>query len=76
MSAEEAKTHRETYPEQYSHPLVGKEVRFGKTGVARLVNRVVVSARWGLMLHCLTPGCGAREWIYRAQDVDLVKSGS
>lgn len=40
------KSHKETYPEQYSHPLVGKVVTCpdGTTGT---VSRVVCSVRWG-----------------------------
>lgn len=43
-----AKSHREAYPEQYAHPMVGKRVEScGKTGT---VERVVGS-RFGQMAH-------------------------
>jgi hypothetical protein len=40
------KTHRELYPQQYTHPLVGKTVRVH--GQIIVVARVV-SSRWGLI---------------------------
>jgi hypothetical protein len=51
-----AKSHREAYPEQYAHPLVGKRVRatYPKTatgpGQVGTVERVVGS-RFGQMVH-------------------------
>jgi len=45
------KTHREQYPEQYRHPMVGRRVRVlrvdGSTAAAGTVERVVRSERWG-----------------------------
>lgn len=34
-------THRERYPEQYEHPLVGRRVRVPGTNVEGVVERVV-----------------------------------
>lgn len=51
------KTHRETYPEQYAHPLVGKRVRVRPRGPSTeaiaegVVERVVTSPRWGQLAH-------------------------
>ncbi len=45
------KTHRETYPEQYTHPLVGKEVRIKISTTTGTVDRVVTSAQFGQLAH-------------------------
>ena len=43
------KTHRQMYPEQYTHPLVGKLVRFRRdNGFTFTVARVVIS-RFGTL---------------------------
>jgi len=47
------KTHRETYPEQYEHPLCGRRVRV-VTGAGFQTDGVVervVSTRFGLLAH-------------------------
>lgn len=48
------KTHREAFPEQYTHPLCGKQVRVkSEPGTTGTVERVVKSERWG-ELACLS----------------------
>lgn len=45
-------SHREAYPEQYAHPLVGKKVRVthgGKTLAEGVVQRVM-STQWGKLV--------------------------
>ena len=44
-------THKQQYPLQYSHPLVGKTVRVKDSGFTFVVERVVNSYRWGAMVH-------------------------
>lgn len=48
------KSHRELYPEQYRHELVGHYVTVkidGDTMAEGIVERVVCSARFGLLAH-------------------------
>lgn len=48
--------HRDLYPEQYAHPLVGKRVRVADSTVEGVVERVVES-RYGplVILHAYPP---------------------
>lgn len=43
------KTHREMYPEQYSHPIVGKTVSISNSAIVGKVSRVVGS-RFGMLV--------------------------
>ncbi len=58
-----ARKHRDCYPEQYEHALVGKRVRVEKVGLDGVVLRVV-STRWGLLAHLDTAG----DIAYRVAD--------
>lgn len=44
------RSHRETYPEQYSHNLVGRVVRVKSTGKTFEVERVV-NCKFGCLVH-------------------------
>ena len=61
-------THREKYPEQYAHPLVGKWVSY-KDSTWRKVERVVYSKEFGEMVHCRT---GNTDWVYRIADLAVL----
>ena len=63
MSGGCMKTHRETYPEQYSHPLVGVRVRLRTGALTGTVTRVV-SSRFGQLAEI----DGNSETFYRVTD--------
>jgi hypothetical protein len=54
------KTHRESYPEQYNHPLCGKEVRIKTNGTVGTVERVVDS-RFGKL--AILKGNSVTAWL-------------
>jgi hypothetical protein len=47
------KTHRERYPEQYRHPMIGRRVKHAKSGTCFMLERVVPT-RFGLL--AMVPG--------------------
>lgn len=52
-----ARTHREAYPEQYAHPMVGRRVKL-PSGQLGAIERVVGS-RFGQMVHLDTDAEGS-----------------
>lgn len=63
--------HRQLYPEQYSHRLVGRRVSILKGKIRGTVERVVSSGRFGPLVVLKEYG-GAKAWLLK--DAKEVKS--
>lgn len=62
------RTHKDCYPEQYAHPLVGKRVRVNEGEAEGVVVRVV-GTRYGPLAHLDT---GPQDLAYLLSDCEVV----
>ena len=72
------KSHRETYPEQYAHPIVGKRVRIKQIAKSALppiegvVERVMATS-WGPLVDLGTTSEDGNPVAYRLADADVIE---
>jgi hypothetical protein len=69
------KTHREQYPEQYSHPLVGKKVRVRTRNSNRIEGEVkrVMNTSWGKLVDLGTTDEEGNQLAYGLWDCEEIQ---